>query len=520
MPSRCCPRFGADEGEDGYNAIHAHRVPAPGASGPGGRVLKQTSYDELCVSTHVMMMKDHPRLPLQAQSPPRPLDLMSSQSRPASQNELESDVNGQTAEGDGYNTIHVLRVPTPGASGPGGGVHKHTAYDKSVLTLDMMMSDCPPLPPKAQNFSTDFGRRVDMDGLPTRGLSVRPPRPPKPPTGNDWAVGCADRALSERMVLSRHESVGANFVVRFSPRIAAKGPILSMFEPTSRTMYHLPVVRDAATKNYSIGGFQFGVPCHTLVALIDHLLALSTKGYFVARGAKLRLFKGTVAAVTADTANEGGSGGSGGGSNGPKTIAAVARDAVATSSSATHSASFGPALATTSSDAAANAKSGSAAPALANRPRRKTFKRLIRSQLQPQRSAASSADPFSATFDYDDLADEAVQETLLTILLRKKRRRMAQQFQRWLEEQIVPCSMDDKAASITHLLRHVNEVVRSEPVASGSTARPGSNPELPTATAGEIAVCFCGNPALAQVLQNSVDATGYQMEFATDSHAA
>ena len=434
VPSRGYPRFVVDEGEDGFNAIHALRVPTPSVSGPGGRVHKQTSFDELCVPTHVSMMpRDLPQLPPKAQNLLRLLEATSVQARPAATCWSESAIDGQTA-----------------ASG------------------DAADADEPP-----------------------------PPRPPKTPIGNVWAVGCADRGLSEQMVLSRHESVGTNFVVRFSPRIAVTGPILSVLEPSSRKMYHLPLVRDPDTNNYSIGGFQFDVPCRTLVALIEHLIVLSADGHFTTGtgGVNLRLFKG---AVPTDATAEGGGGGS---SSGTSAAGAIAIAVVA------------------------NAESRDAAPALSDRqtrgkPARKTFKQLIRSQLQPQRSAASSADPFCASFDYEDLADEAVQETLLDILLRKKRRRITQQFQRWLEEQIVPCSMDDKAASITHLLRHVNEVVRFKPTVSGNAACPGSSPELPNSTAGEIAVCFCGNPALAQVLQNSVDATGCQMEFSTDSHAA
>jgi hypothetical protein len=425
--------------------------------------------------------------------------------------------------------------------------------------------DIPPsLPPKTADgpeSGSDRTTLVDPDGLPTRGMTVvrpttpkkplplplrdphttsdrlaegidemdAPPRPPKV-SGDNWAVGCADRAMAERMVKSRHAEFGANFVVRFSPRVAATWPILSIFAPSTTQFHHLGITRDPQTQMYSVGGFLVDARCTTLVEVVEHLVTVSIDGDFsTPKAKKLRLFKGTVVNDAADDYE----------------VPQSALPSIAPASAVVVSAAAGDALPqigevyqNVDQDLDQTFKQRTKSlrhwknnaeiyPKANQKLVQKSVRRLVKKQLSAQVEESNTADdPLGASFVYSDMADEAVQETLLAILLRKKKQRMEQQFQYWLEEQIVPCSMDDKAGSITHLLHYVHSVVAHDKAESNGhlTSRAHATDlqhaaDIKAAGASEIAVCFCGNAALAHMLQSSVDSTGYHMEFSTDSHA-
>jgi len=393
--------------------------------------------------------------------------------------------------------------------------------------------DAPPRPPKT------------ADGPESGSDLAAPPRPPKV-SGDNWAVGCADRTMAERMVKSRHTEFGANFVVRFSPRVAATWPILSVFAASTSQFHHLGITRDPETQKYSVGGFLVDAPCTTLVELVEHLVTIGD--FSTPKAKNLRLLKGTVVNDADDAADD-------------YEVPPSALTSIAPAPAVVVSAAAGDAPPQTG-EVYQNVQNVVQTPAAGDvyqnvdqdlseilRPRaksirhyktnaeiypkanqklvQKSVRNLVKKQLSVQAKESIAADdPLGASFVYADMADEAVQETLLAILLRKKKERMEQQFQYWLEEQIVPCSMDDKAGSITHLLLYVNSVVAHDKAESDGHRTSHAQAtglqhaaDVEAASASEIAVCFCGNAALAHMLQQSVESTGYKFEFATDSHA-
>eukprot|EP00041_Stephanoeca_diplocostata_P035658 m.1265825 g.1265825 ORF g.1265825 m.1265825 type:complete len:1213 (-) comp24738_c0_seq3:4981-8619(-) len=121
-------------------------------------------------------------------------------------------------------------------------------------------------------------------------------------------------------------------------------------------------------------------------------------------------------------------------------------------------------------------------------------------------------------------AEQLMDARVLAYFKRLKQARMRKEIQRWLEEQVLPCSMDSKMAPIVNVLRWVQTVVTQ------STSHSALHDEIDddedaSADAGAppISICYCGNAATGLMLQQQVEKVAAlkdcDMEFSTDSHA-